>query len=203
MNNHDHHHGQHLAHDQQQVDAQTTAGQHEMAGMGMGMKMYLHFSTGDMVLFRGVVLADWSHVFAACCVSIVGAILYEALAFLSGVQCGCELRDFLASKEQQVPLTGRRNFDNPSRQPVGQAETAHTDGPAQAIANNRRCNGNQPVDELPACRLASGGGHWLPPLGLFWFKSLLYGLQALLAYLLMLVAMTYNGYLILALALGE
>lgn len=151
------------------------------------MKMYFHFGLNDQVLFESLILNSNFKLCIACISLFMAAILCEALKYLRGLRCRCELVKPFHSK-----LLSHEYHHH-------QTDNNRSEG-CEQISGGRLCCTGRNAGRVVHCQL-----------GLFRYQNRSYRLaQAILQIIcttlslcLMLVAMTYNVYLIFSIVLGK
>ncbi|XP_061184112.1 high affinity copper uptake protein 1-like isoform X2 [Saccostrea echinata] len=147
-------------------------------GCGNGMAMFFHTGKCEYILFEGVQTKTVAGMVAACIIIFLLAVLYEGLKVF---------REYLLKR---ALVTGSKY----------QEVTIGTSG--QSIvpdAQVKNSNGLSPVDYKPEKKQSIGmtmisGSHMI--------QTLLHVVQVFISYCLMLVFMTYNVWLCLAVVLG-
>lgn len=184
------------------------------------MKMYFHFGLGDMILFKGLSPETTWQMCLACFIIFLSSFMLEAMNHLIGVTCKCQLREtFGKLSGTSTSLNGRQHHhnapaaaDSTSSQRIMQTG-ATTPQMIEEQGSNRNlyrvCCQNDDHDrgnnyakdlKLPLLHCSYSQS---TSLLYHLLKALIYGLQVILSLSLMLVAMTYNGYLILSIAMGK
>lgn len=154
------------------------------------MKMYLHFGLGDELLISGLRLDTNLKLCAACAVVFLLSLAFEALNYVRGLRCQCELR-----------FRGA---------PSKLADHDHDHDHERRLGGTGSCGDEQTAGRL-CCSggLGAAGSHcelsqFRRDTGAYRLVQALVALLASgLAFTLMLVAMTYNVCLIFAIVLGE
>lgn len=152
------------------------------------MKMYFHFGLGDQVLFERLILNSNFKLCLTCIVLFIAAIFCEALKYLRGLRCRCELVKPFHSKLLSHDYHHHRSDNNRNED------------------YNEQNNG-----ERLCCAGGNANGVVHCQLCLFRYQNRSYRLaQAFLQVIcttlslgLMLVAMTYNVCLIFSIVLGK
>lgn len=158
------------------------------------MKMYFHFGLGDQLLFSNLIIDSQVKLCLACLILFGLAMLLEAIKFLRGLRCRCELKPF------HKKLSGQM----------------HLHDAAQERAHNNNCDSNN-QSAHPCCltKTISNSQHTNNYIhcefGLFRHESRTYRFaQATLQFIctslsfaLMLAAMTYNVCIIFAIVSGK
>ncbi|BGP02240.1 Copper transporter [Rhodotorula toruloides ATCC 204091] len=180
----------------------------EMDGMDMGMSnstsatMMSTFFTTSLgsanVWFSGWTPTTAGETFGACLGLFFLAVLSR---FLSAVKACAEVA-WLHSYQQQ----GRaRRRNGPIALPDSTPSPPDTLDPSAAASNlQKETSRSSPAPSYPSSSTSSREPLFSPPfsLAIDLPRSLLFGLQAFIAYLLMLAVMTYNAYFFIAILLG-
>jgi len=146
------------------------------------MKMYFHGGYNEVILFDFWRISTLGGLIASMVGCFILGILYEGLKFL---------REFLIGRELRTS-----SYSNVSSNPVDISDeggdTASIHSTEQAISRSPARSDNQEVKILQTKLLSRG--HLL--------QTILQFVQVVLSYCLMLIFMTYNVWLGLAVALG-
>lgn len=167
------------------------------ASNSMPMMMYFHFGLGDQLLFSNLIIDSQVKLCLACLVLFALAILLEAIKFLRGLRCHCELRIFrkkLSGQAHLHELTQERS-QNDCDDHRSNRSSAHLCCSNYKSISNQRTNGNYVHCES----------------GLFKHENRTYRIvQATLQFIctslsltIMLAAMTYNVCIIFAIVAGK
>lgn len=169
------------------------------SSMPMHMTMYYHFGLGDLLLFKGVFVDSWLRLVIACISVTLVSMLVEALSLFNGLRCRCELSKAFNLATSQFSAHRHSSID------LERTDNEATTRRCQESFPYRRCCERR--DNYPAiidapyihCELGRLRSSSLASRIFFAFS---YGVQVFLSLTLMLVAMTYNLYLILSICLG-
>lgn len=150
------------------------------------MKMYFHFGLNDQVLFERLILDSNFKLCLTCIILFIIAIFCEALKYLRGLRCRCELVKPFHSK--------LLSHDHPQSDDNNRTGGYHERESGRLCCTGRNANG------VVHCQL-----------GLFRHQNKSYRLSqafihiicTTLSLTLMLVAMTYNVCLIFSIVLGK
>ena len=155
---------------------------HPVMNMDHGMKMFFHFTLGDTCLFEGWRLDGVDDMIIACLVFFMIAVAYEGLK---------SYREFLIKRDR----LSRRSF--PISVIGGGGDLAYrvSNGATEPV-NPRNGRGSPPVATIT--RSPESIMFSVPHV----VQTLLHMLQVLTSYVLMLVLMTFNAYLCIAIVLG-
>lgn len=176
------------------------------SSMSMGMTMYYHFGLGDLLLFKGVFVDSWLRLAIACVSIALVSMLVEALSLFNGLRCRCELsKAFNLATTRFSP--SHRHDSSIDWERADNETTASTTGcrSPESVTYRRCCekrDNYSAIIDTPYihCELGQLRSSGLPSRLFF---ALSYGVQVFLSLSLMLVAMTYNVYLIVSICLGE
>lgn len=160
------------------------------------MKMYFHFGLGDQLLFSNLIIDTQVKLCLACLILFALAILLEAIKFLRGLRCHCQLRPF------HKKLSGQAHLHELTQ------EGSHNDcdDPRNRSAANLCCLSYK---SIPNQRTSGNYVHC--EFGLFKHENRTYRMvQATLQFIctglsltIMLAAMTYNVCIIFAIVSGK
>ncbi|KAA1468606.1 hypothetical protein DENSPDRAFT_833975 [Dentipellis sp. KUC8613] len=144
-----------------------------MPGMDM-MKMYLHFTPGDILLFDTIVPSSAGAIFGACLIFFIVSIFYRWLrAFSRGVEYSFAAR---ANRLSLSRVDSERSSDR--------ASVTKGLPPAEAALNTLQISNPKFIFSSEITR------------------GVLVGIEETLHYLLMLVAMTFNVSYVISIILG-
>jgi len=176
---HEHHvsHDEHAGHGAAHPESHAIAGGHDMHSMAM--QMYFYFSCKCVILFKEWDVDTAGEMFGSCVAVFIMAALYEGLKVA---------REYLLVKAHSKQRIDK--YKNVAVASNGQnGDTSMTlEQPLDPHAADTR----QPTSAVSARMLSLA--HLI--------QSLLHILQVVLSYMLMLIFMTYNGWLCIAVALG-
>ncbi|XP_062123848.1 protein SLC31A2 [Drosophila sulfurigaster albostrigata] len=183
MRQHDHHHEPSDA--ASPMPRCSDNGQH-------GMNMYFHFSELATILFSFWKTDSALSILAACVVVFIVAVLYELLKFY---------REWLRRNENKRRLEGgahrrrRRHSRRSRRRHRSSSMTVDSDSVGEVSLPMSTASGVVPNDGRNKVRLP-----WLAPMHMY--QTLLHMVQVTISFMLMLVFMTFNVWLCMAVVLG-
>jgi len=184
MNDHSHHHmgpsPQETSTISNMIAAQTTNPTSGLSNSAMGhddmMKPYFHFTTGDTILFKGIVLESTESAIICCVLFFFLGFLYEGLKVFREIL----LRKASSCRARSAPC---------------QAATPVEDTSGGPLSNDRINDFFARSPDGQSCReKIFNMPHTL--------QTLLHILQVTISYILMLAFMSFNGYLCIAIVLG-
>lgn len=178
----------------------TMTNQSQVGNLSM-MKMYLHFGLGDELLFPGLRIDSNLKMILACLLIFIAAIILEAIYYLRGLRCQCQLRRFAQTKLVSS-AAAHHEHDTTGN---------NCDQSARLCCSASRHNRASVDTTTSGCHMASITEAAHCEYGLFrpenkcyrLVQACLQVLATALAFALMLVAMTYNICLIFAILMGK
>ncbi|EDW53582.1 GM12117 [Drosophila sechellia] len=180
------HHGSHGEH--------TKHGHHEGGGHDMSMAMFFHTGDAETILFKFWRTESAMALTLSCLLIFVVAVLYEALKFF---------REWLFSWDRRRLAGGRDQYNRPRRyreanynynQPTYPPRTNQQSGTQIYHTHHHVQENTPPAGKTTKLKVYCSGMHIL--------QTLLHVLQVLISFLLMLVFMTFNVWLCVAVLLG-
>ncbi|KAH8358580.1 hypothetical protein KR093_001104, partial [Drosophila rubida] len=152
-----------------------------------GMAMYFHFSESETILFKCWKTNSVFAIVVACTVVFIVAVLYELLKFY---------REWLRRKESKRRLVG--GAYHPRRR--SRRRRHRTSSLSVQSADQLSLPMSAPSAVVPTDRRNTLRFPWLAPM--HWYQTMLHMLQVAISFMLMLVFMTFNVWLCMAVVLG-